>query len=221
MTPNKFFKVLLASLVNCFRAKNLLWHFLMIALTFVLVASGFDWWWFTATRAGVAQALLFPAVVVGGIVPQLLPIVIYLVGYLSKNLGTKTTAALIFLSEILAALLSGSYKALTGRIQPPLRAVGELIDNSAGFRFGFWRGGVFWGWPSTHTTLAFAAAMVIYQLYPKNKPLGAACIFYAFYIGVGISTNIHWFSDFVAGAILGSLIGLTVFKTYQKVKIFV
>lgn len=36
----------------------------------------------------------------------------------------------------------------------------------------------------------------------------------ATYIGIGISVNIHWFSDFAAGAILGSLIGYIVGKTF-------
>jgi hypothetical protein len=42
-------------------------------------------------------------------------------------------------------------------------------------------------------------------------------LLYALYIGVGVSMTIHWFSDFVAGAIIGTVIGFTVgnvFKSY-------
>ena len=41
-------------------------------------------------------------------------------------------------------------------------------------------------------------------------------MFYAFYVGVGVSISIHWFSEFVAGAIIGSLIGAMVGKSFKQ-----
>jgi F0F1-type ATP synthase assembly protein I len=38
----------------------------------------------------------------------------------------------------------------------------------------------------------------------------------AFYIGLGVSMMIHWFSDFVAGAILGMVIGVLVRKSFLR-----
>jgi hypothetical protein len=55
------------------------------------------------------------------------------------------------------------------------------------FRFGFLRGGVFWGWPSSHTTIAFAMAVTILMLFPKQKWVGYMAITYALYIGLGVS----------------------------------
>jgi len=39
---------------------------------------------------------------------------------------------------------------------------------------------------------------------------------YALYIGVGVSMTIHWFSDFVAGAIVGAVIGITVGNAFNE-----
>jgi membrane-associated phospholipid phosphatase len=41
-------------------------------------------------------------------------------------------------------------------------------------------------------------------------------ILYAFYVGMGVSMTIHWFSDFVAGAIIGSVIGAVVGKSFRS-----
>ena len=38
----------------------------------------------------------------------------------------------------------------------------------------------------------------------QNRKYG---LIYAFYIGFGVSTNIHWLSDFVAGIFLGYCVG--------------
>jgi membrane-associated phospholipid phosphatase len=80
-------------------------------------------------------------------------------------------------------------------------------DMSHIFQFGFLRGGVFWGWPSSHTTIAFAMAVTILMLLPKQRWVGCVAMAYAFYVGIGVSMTIHWFSDFAAGAIIGSAIG--------------
>jgi hypothetical protein len=42
----------------------------------------------------------------------------------------------------------------------------------------------------------------------------AGALLYAFYIGLGVSVTIHWFSEFVAGAIIGSVIGTVVGRSF-------
>jgi hypothetical protein len=39
------------------------------------------------------------------------------------------------------------------------------------FRFGFWRGGVCWGWPSSHTTIAFAMAAIQSPEVENGRPI--------------------------------------------------
>jgi len=40
---------------------------------------------------------------------------------------------------------------------------------------------------------------------------------HAFYIGLSVSMTIHWFSDFVAGAIIGTLVGVVVGRSFSQV----
>jgi membrane-associated phospholipid phosphatase len=77
---------------------------------------------------------------------------------------------------------------------------------------------MFWGWPSSHTTIAFAMAATVFTLFPKQRWLGWLAMAYAFYIGLGVSMTIHWCSDFMAGAILGTVIGTVVGKSFFQVE---
>jgi membrane-associated phospholipid phosphatase len=57
-------------------------------------------------------------------------------------------------------------------------------------------------------------AVTVFTLFPKQRWLGRAAIAYALYVGIGVSMTIHWFSDFVAGAIFGSVVGVVVGKSF-------
>jgi len=59
-------------------------------------------------------------------------------------------------------------------------------------------------------------AVTLFTLFPKRRWLGYMAIAYALYIGVGVSMTIHWFSDFLAGAIIGSAIGAVVGKSFLR-----
>jgi membrane-associated phospholipid phosphatase len=87
-------------------------------------------------------------------------------------------------------------------------------DISQVFHFGFLRGGIVYGWPSGHTIIAFGMSVALFLLFPKKGWIGAAALLYAFYIGIGVSMTIHWFSDFVSGAILGTIVGTTVGRSF-------
>jgi membrane-associated phospholipid phosphatase len=121
----------------------------------------------------------------------------------------------------LGLAISSFYKVFTGRIPPPhFLGHGPLVDISHGFRLGFLRGGIYEGWPSSHSTIAFAMAVVLWKLYPENQIARYAALLYAFYVSIGVSIRIpiHWFSDFVAGAIIDSLIGAVVGKSFKHLR---
>ncbi|SPF50194.1 membrane hypothetical protein [Syntrophobacter sp. SbD1] len=201
--------------LRCFKGYNLCWHFLAVVLTYIIVSSGFDWYYFISTRTPALRAFLFPAVVLGMILPVVVPLILLAIGALGKTLKIKITAFTLGQAAILGLAISSFYKAFTGRIPPPhFFSYGALIDSSHGFRFGLLRGGMFWGWPSSHTTVAFAMAVALWELYPENRLVRYAAVSYAFYVGIGVSITIHWFSEFVAGAIIGSLIGAVVGRSF-------
>ena len=203
------------NIARCFKGYKLLWHILAIALTYISVASDFDWHYFLFTRTPLLRTFLFPAVMLGMILPVVVPLVLLAVSAVRKNLNIKNTAFALGQAAILGLVISSVYKAFTGRIPPPHFFSNHApIDTSHGFQFGFLRGGMFWGWPSSHTTVAFAMAVALWELYPENRLIRYGAVLYAFYVGIGVSITIHWFSEFVAGAIIGSVIGLVVGKSF-------
>jgi len=209
----RFFSTLACNLLGCFKGWKLVWHLVAILLTVILVLSGFDWRYFLATRSPELRSWMFPAVIIGGLLPLYLPLLLLALGFLARNTRTILTGWAIAQAELLGALIVIAYKSFTGRAHP-MHSVGA--DLSHVFRFGFLRGGVFWGWPSSHTTIAFAMALTVFTLFPKHRWLGTTALLYALYIGLGVSMTIHWFSDFVAGAIIGSVIGVVVGKSFRQ-----
>ena len=91
-----------------------------------------------------------------------------------------------------------------------------LIDNSNGFDFGFMNHHVIGGWPSSHTTIAFALAVALSLMLPKRWYVHTVLFGTALFIGIGVTFGYHWLSEFVAGACLGTAIGLVVGGHYKK-----
>jgi membrane-associated phospholipid phosphatase len=203
------------NIAGCFRGYYLLFHILAAALTYVLMVSGFDWFYFTTLRNTSWYLFLFPAAVLGAFLPVLVPLLMLAIGKVRNNLRNINAAWGTGQAALLGLLISSSYKFFTGRIRPPFLLTASTPDISQVFRFGLMKGGVFWGWPSSHTTVAFAAAIALVKLYPENKLVKILALACACYVGVGVSAGIHWFSDFVAGAIIGSVIGVVVGNSFR------
>lgn len=200
-----------ANIVSCFKGRLILWHLLAIVLTVILVTSGFDGWYFKTLNTPEIRQWMMPAAGIGFLVPVFLPLFLLLCGYLLQNARYRTAGYAIAQAVVIGLLISSTYKAFTGREHPRRDGIEDLSQT---FHFGFLRHGVFWGWPSSHTTIAFAMAVTVCVLNPKRQWLRVVAVAYALYIGIGISTTIHWFSDFVAGAIIGSVIGTVVGRSF-------
>jgi membrane-associated phospholipid phosphatase len=211
----EFFTTLPRNLIGCFTGRRLIWQVVAILLTLILVLSGFDWRWFLTTRNPALRSWMWHAVGIGGLLPLALPLILFVIGILARNAKFILTGWAVGQAALLGSLVSSAYKAFTGRAHPA-HSVGADISHV--FHFGFLRGGVFWGWPSSHATIAFALAVTVFTLHPKPRWLGWVAILYAFYVGLGVSMTIHWFSDFVAGAIIGSVIGTVVGKSFGSEK---
>ena len=209
----QFLSTLPRNLLDCFRGRMIIWHIIAIILTFILVTSGLDWLYFASTRNPILRSWMFPAAPIGGLVPIALPLVLLAIGSISRSVKTTLAGWAVGQAELVGALVAAAFKAVTGRAHP---AHGVGADISHMFHFGFLRGGVFWGWPSSHTTIAFTMAVALFQLFPKQRWLGYVAIAYALYIGLGVSMTIHWFSDFLAGAIIGTAIGTVVGKSFLR-----
>ena len=209
----QFLSTLPRNIIGCFKGWMITWHVVAIVLTFILVTSGCDWLYFASTRNPILRSWMFPAAPIGGLVPIALPLILLISGRICRSAKTTLAGWAVGQAEVIGALIAAAYKSLTGRVHP---SHGVGADISHIFRFGFLRGGVFWGWPSSHTTIAFAMAVSVFTLFPKQKWLGYVAVTYALYIGIGVSMTIHWFSDFVAGALIGAIIGVVVGTGFSR-----
>ena len=203
------------NVARCFKWPFLAWHLVAMVATYFLVTTGFDWTYYSYFRNTSIYRALFPAAPLGGLLPILVPLGLLIAGSAKRSLRLKNAAFAIGQAAISGSLVSSFYKAFTGRAHP-LRHASQLIDNSRDFRFGFLQGGVFWGWPSSHTTIACACAATVFVLFPKEKLAWLCAAALALYIGLGVSMSIHWFSDFVAGAMIGTTIGIVTGRSFRE-----
>jgi len=200
--------------INLFRSFfgiTFAFHGLAILLTIGIVLTGLDWSWYQFfVSHGYLQAIFMSGAALGSLVPISVPIILFALGRKRKNGKLTAAGPMLGQAALLAFIISSTYKVFTGRIPPGgLPATGGQYYLSQ-FRFGIFNGGIWEGWPSGHTMTAFAMAVALTTYYPENRWLRAGCIGYGLYIGFCMSTSIHWVSDVVAGALIGTAIGITV-----------
>ena len=210
-----FFQTLPKSIADSFRGGRIYFYLAAIVLTALIVLSGFDWQYFLTTRGNLLRVFAFPADLFGGVLPFLIPLYLVISGAVTWDKVKSALGWALAQAALAGWLVSSFLKALTGRIQPPASIA---IDTARQFNFGFFREGIFWGWPSSHTTVAFAMAFALISLYPHSRKVKWLALIYALYIGIGVSMTIHWFSEFIAGALIGTAIGLAVGETYKTKK---
>jgi membrane-associated phospholipid phosphatase len=179
-----------------------------ILVTAAMVFSGIDWYWYEATRSPHLLGVVIFAGLSGFLVPVFVPTGLLLFG----SLESRALGRALLTSEIVAFLLAAIYKAGTGRLQPNLA---NGIDISHAFQFGILKHGIFWGWPSSHTIVAFAGA-VTFALVMDRKWVRVPAIIYACAIGFGASIGFHWLSDVIAGALMGSAVAFVAHRESAK-----
>ncbi len=204
-------------MVGTFEGRNIFWHILAGVTTYCLVVSGFDWQYRVMTRGSIANSLGLAAGLIGFLVPVLLPLILFFYVKIKHQKNLQDTSIKILQVVIITVIIIASYKALTGRDHPGMQrnffnTAIESIDNSHDFKFGFWRESIFYGWPSSHTGVAFASSIFLTLQFKNKKWIGVIACLYAVFIGIGASVSFHWFSDVTAGATIGSLVGFVVYK---------
>ncbi len=209
-----FFYTIVSTIRSLYTWRNIALQLIFIAITIYFVQSGLDWTIYGASRGTLIQSIAFPAVWLGLLLPIAIPCVTLLYSVITKNNKALNLSYALVQAAFLGWGISSFYKVFTGRMGPPHGIA--LTDTSTMFRLGFYRGGAFQGWPSSHTTVAFAVSFAVITLFPKKKWLQVLAFMYALYIGLGISITIHWFSDFIAGSILGAIIGIAVGSAYLQ-----
>ena len=209
------------NIVNSFKGNNIYYHLGGAAATAILVTSGADYYvnkyfneheeYGNATVPVVRAAMYFPIVIFGSL---------FAYGKLHKDYEAVGASYAVLQSSIIAFGYNTILKGLTGRPGPDWRHNDDMEDLSKTFRFGFLRGGVFWGWPSGHTSSTMTIVSALTSFYPHKTWLKAMGYSYVAYMVLGVSSvnrgGMHWFSDAVAASLMSYAIGSTVGKYYRS-----
>ena len=141
---------------------------------------------------------------------------IYAAGIASGNRRTEDLGLHALESGIVAVTITSATKIIAGRARPDVSK-----DNARNFKlFRGWHNDNYQSFPSGHTTAAFAFASVISaessHWWPDSRwVVGPVLYGAATLTGVSrIYNNRHWASDVLAGAAVGTLTGIKVFR-YQ------
>lgn len=196
-----------------YRGNSIFYHIAAVVLTYVLVVSGFDWYFFEVTRSPYFYPLTMAAGIGGFFIPVLVPIGMYVMGEIRKSPSLITNAALCAQAVVIAWTVSSFYKALTGRIEPEFLTQTSFVDGSRNFNFGILEHGMFWGWPSSHTATACALAAALIVCYRGNRVVKTLAFLLAVVVAAGAAVGFHWFSDVLAGVIIGTLVGVVVARS--------
>jgi len=173
---------------------------------------------FAARHNGLAFNLVFgPGMLMGTICPFLIPGYMY---FFSDNKSLNNTGAVAVQATAVAFLYNNILKAISGRAHPDAENnSGEL---SRDFKWGFFRRGVFYGWPSGHSMTNASLAMSIASYNRDNPWIVAGCGLYAGFIAtsmvLGGKGEAHWLSDAVAGTLMGASIGWYIGNTFYREK---
>jgi membrane-associated phospholipid phosphatase len=174
---------------------------------------------FAARQDQLAYGIVFtPGMMMGTFFPILVPGYMY---FFSDNRALNNTGAVAVQATAVAFLYNNILKAISAREHPDAEL--NNGERSRDFKWGFFRRGVFYGWPSGHSMTNAAMAMSIAS-YNRDKPLVVAgCALYAGYIAtsmvLGAKGEAHWFSDAVAGTLMGASIGWYIGSVFYKEKV--
>ena len=220
--PNlKLFDNLGNNILDSFKGDNLYLHLAGIASTFLLVSSNGDYHvehffnehekYGNTARPVIRIAMYFPFVIGGSL---------YALGKLNHDNEALGASFAVLQSSLIAFLYNSFLKAITGRPHPDWRNSNDMESLSKTFRFGFLRGGMFWGWPSGHTSSTMAVVSALTNFYPDKTWLKIAGYSYVAYMIFSVSSlnrgGMHWFSDAIAAAFMSYAIGSTVGKYYRS-----
>ncbi len=204
-----------------FTGWNSVLHLSAAASTYGLVESGADY----ETEHFFNQhpdlsAAFFPVAITGMIGPVGLSAFSYYRGWSKKDRPLLGAGCALMQANTIAFVYTSLLKAATGRPYPnPYEE--NMDEQSRTFRFGFFRGGIFWGWPSGHTSATVATASCLAAYYSEKKWIAASGYLWSAYTMVGVAAvkggNMHWLSDGVAGALTGFAIGSTVGKSFRRI----
>jgi len=210
-----------SNILDSFRGNNIYFHLSAAAATAIILDQGIDYdveHYFNEHSEYGPWAR--PVVFTGEYLPFIAGGSLFAYAKLKNDREVLGASFAVLQASLIEFMYNSALKAVTGRPNPDWRHVADMDSLSRTFRFGFLRGGVFWGWPSGHTAATMAVVSALTSYYPGKTWLKVAGFGLVGYTMFGVSANnrggMHWFSDAVAGALMSYAVGSTVGKYYRN-----
>lgn len=206
--------------LRMFGGSKAILHLTAVAATVLIVETGLDTQVHNFfVRNPAIDRLSRPGVGIGSDFPIYLGVGLLGTGLIGSSSRIVSAGGAVLQASLLALCYTTALKALTGRPGPS-----PVIynDNQASqtFRFGILRGGVFHGWPSGHVLANTAAVTSLLAFYHNSTWLKVAGGAYLGYLFLSVISRhgsaMHWFSDTVAGILMGYAIGTTVGSDFRE-----
>jgi len=198
---------------------NSFYHAAAIGVTIVAVNTGFDAAVLETTAEidpNLASSIGHTGIFLGYIAPLAVPATMYLIS--GQHNPDLRRASYAVMQAVGMAFIAGTMlKAITGRSGPDPDAA-DKSALSKEFKFGFMRGGFHYGWPSGHLMVNTAMAATIAAYYREKTWVQVVSYGYISFLAVSVLIHdrgsAHWFSDIVAGTLMGFAFGTTVGKYF-------
>jgi len=209
------------NIADSFKGDNLYLHLAGVASTVLIVTTNTDYevnrLFYEHKELGEIAS---PITRIGFYLPFVVGGSLYAYGKLKSDDEALGASFAVLQSSMIALAYNSLLKAITGRPHPDPVNEKDIKGLSKTFRFGFLRGGVFWGWPSGHTSTTMAVVSSLTNFYPDKNWLKVAGYSLVAYMIYGVTSvhggRMHWFSDAVAAAFMSYAIGSTVGKFYRN-----
>lgn len=197
-----------------FSGGNLLYHLGGIAATPLLIKGGVDATVHDAVKHD-RNLYMFPGAVLGsGVVAAAIAYPLYRSGKQNGDVESLGAAFVIVDATVITLATATVLKFVTARTPPDIHTQRTTQELSEEFSFGFGRRGIFTGWPSGHVSHTVAVTSALAHYYPDKSWVKWTGLALSAYTVVTVSTfrsgQMHWFSDAVAGGLMGYAIGSTV-----------
>ncbi len=207
--------------LNSFKDNNLYLQLAGIASTALIVTTNTDYHvehYFNEHEA--YSNIARPVVFTGMFLPFIASGSLYAYAKFKNDNEVLGASFAVMQATITEFLYNSLLKAITGRPHPDWQHTSDMKTLSKKFRFGFDRGGIFWGWPSGHTAATTAVVSALMGYYPNSTWLKVAGFSLMAYTIFGVSAfhrgGMHWFSDAVAAAFMSYAVGSTIGKYYRS-----
>jgi hypothetical protein len=195
-------------------------HLIGAALTPLIITTGLDATVHDNFDDEPRQGLYRPGEVLGYMAPFLLAGPLYFHGKFSEDHESLRASYAVIQTTIISLTYISILKGLTGRPPPNNNKPENIRDQSEEFNFGIFERGIVWGWPSGHMATTMALASTLTHYYPESNWIKGAAYGTAAYMFLVVSANdrgqMHWFSDGVAGALMGYAIGTAVGSNFRE-----